>query len=279
MKPTHPTHLTKSQHITKMNTLPLELINIIITYILKITDKRQFTQTCITYNNITKPLIQNQETTFKIYLSKIPNTTLKINYFEYSINYCMENFTLELCNDSYFNKIPNHYLTPTNSIIVKALTIYGQIELLTRAMENGCNLFTEVRPLYYYNYNTYNSSCAHAVISGNIDVLEFVRSHGCQWNYEISDLAMRHGYLHIFKFLETNGCHYSKNASLHAAEMGHIDVIQWMIENNYAIHSSTYATAVDYEHPNIIELLAKYNFVWDDNDVCTCAQLIDHCQC
>jgi hypothetical protein len=53
--------------------LPLELITIIVTYMSKITDKRQFTQTCKSYNTITKPIIQNQE------------STLIIKYFEYPI--------------------------------------------------------------------------------------------------------------------------------------------------------------------------------------------------
>ncbi len=185
MKPIHHTQHTKPQYKTTMNTLPLELINIIVTYIPKITDKRQFTQTCKTYNNITKPIIKNQETILKVDHSKIrrQDVILKINRFEYPQICCMEKFTIELCNDSYFNKIPNYYLTPKNNIIVKALTIYGQIELLKRAINNGCELFKDLRDEGDYEYNNLdNNSCAHAVFSGEINVLKFVRSHGCQWN-------------------------------------------------------------------------------------------------
>src|SRR4051812_48235518 len=112
-----------------MQSLPPELINIIANYTQKITDKRQFSKTCKLYNNITKPLIQLQE------------STIKFKHFEYPTKYCMEKFTLELCNDGYFDKIPDSYLIPYNLFIVKALTIYGQLELLKKAIENGCELF------------------------------------------------------------------------------------------------------------------------------------------
>ncbi len=256
-----------------MNTLPSELINIIITHILKITDKRQFTQTCITYNNITKSLIQNQETTFKVNLSKIrrQDVILKINHLEYSQNYCMEKFTIELCNDSYFNKIPNCYLTPKNNIIVKALTIYGQIELLTCAMKNGCNLLKNLRDEYdYFNFD--DNSCAHAVLSGEIDVLKFVRSHGGLWNCETADFAAECGHLHILKFLVTNGCNPRMSASLNAAEVGHIDILHWLIENTYTMHFDARQMAARHGNLDILKILGQSKYVWND-DVCRYAAI------
>ncbi len=71
-----------------MQTLPIEIIEQIVSYIPKITDKRQFTRICKLCNIIAYPIIQNQE-------SKI-----KIRGFIYTTEKCVEKFTLELCNDA-----------------------------------------------------------------------------------------------------------------------------------------------------------------------------------
>ncbi len=89
-----------------MQTLPPELINIIATYINKITDKRQFARTCETYNNSMKQLIQKQE------------LIIKIKYSEYPINYCKAKFMFELLNDSHINKNPNYYLTKGDNFFI-----------------------------------------------------------------------------------------------------------------------------------------------------------------
>ncbi len=236
-----------------MQTLPLELIDIIITYISKITDKRQFAQTCKTHNNLIKPLIQNQE------------SMLKIKYFEYPIDYCVEKFTLELCNDSYFNKISELYLNPQNDIIVKALTIYRQIELLELAMENGCELFKQIDD--YDNYVDYlenNNSCAHAVISGNIEMLIFVRLHGCQWDSNIFLLAARCNHLHMLKFLEKYGCEEDDIATLFCAINGNIEMMNWLIENDFEINIECCQTAAYHGHLDMLKLLKNSDCYWDD---------------
>ncbi len=74
-----------------MHTLPSELINIIGTNILKITDKRQFTQTSKAYNDLMKPIIKKQE------------LKIKIKYSKYSINYSRKKFLFEIMNDNYIN--------------------------------------------------------------------------------------------------------------------------------------------------------------------------------
>ncbi len=242
-----------------MDTLPPELINIIATYIQKITDKRQFTQTCITYNNITKPIIKNQE------------TTIKIKYFEYPSNYCMEKFTLELCNDSYFNKIQNHYLSHQNEIIVRALTIYGQIELLELAMDNGCKLFKEIdedmfEPIDIDNIN----SCSHAVIGGNIDMLMFVRSHGCKWDENTLELAAKVNQFNMLKLIKQNGCEINDCVSLRVAENGNVEIMNWLIDNNCIIDNLACEFAADYGHLKMLKLLKKNNCYWD-SDTCLAA--------
>ncbi len=250
-----------------MNSLPPELLNIIAIYLRKITDKRQFTQTCKLYNNITKPIIQNQE------------KTLKIKYFEYPNNYCMEKFILELCNDSYFNKIQNHYLIPQNKIIVRALTIYGQIELLKLAISNGCKLIKEIDVSLYDSIDVdNNNSCSHAVIGGNIDMLMFVRSHGCEWNEETLELAAKVNQFNMVKFLKKNGFDIDRYISIRVAENGNVEIMNWLIENNYIIDDMACESASDHGHLNMLKLLKKNNCYWD-SDVCLSAATGGHLEC
>ncbi len=250
-----------------MDTLPPELINIIATFILKITDKRQFTQTCKSHNKIVKLMIQNQE------------STLKLKHFKYQNYDFMGKFTLELCNDSYFNKIPNCYLGPKNDIIVRALTIYGQIELLTQAINNGCELFKEIDDHFYYSDDRYNdNSCSHAIISGNIDMLIFVRSHECKWNKETFELAAKCNHLHMLKSLKNLGCEISEYASIRAAENGNIEMMEWIIENNCGIHGKSSQAASCFGHLDMLKLLRKNNCYWD-NYTCSVAARNGHLEC
>jgi hypothetical protein len=254
-----------------MNNLPLELITIIINYISKITDKRQFTQTCKTYNNLTTPLIKSQE------------LTIKIKHFKYPGNdNCVEKFTLELCNDSYFDKIPKYYLYPYNLYLVKALVIYNQLELLEIAISNGCYLYKYIDDVKYKYDDRNSNSCAHAVISGNIEMLIFVRLHGCEWDGKIFELAAQYNHLHILKFLVKYGCEISDSTTIctseYAAENGNIDMINWLIENHYTTSFDMCEIAAGYGHLDMLKFLTKNNF-YSDYHACVAAASNGQLEC
>ncbi len=232
-----------------MQTLPIEIIEQIVSYIPNITDKRQLTQTCKLCNAITYQIIQNQE-------SKI-----KIKGFIYPTEKCVEKFTLELCNDAYFNMIPISYLTPKNNVIVKALTVYNQMELLKIALSNNCKLLVENRKKdEKYNDN----SCLHAIISGNIEMLKFVRLHGCKWNGEIFDLAAKHNNFDIIKFLKEYGCEMGHWAGKFAAINGNIIMLEWLIANGHELDAKLCSYAAVNGHLKLIKILRnKYECPWN----------------
>ncbi len=228
-----------------MQTLPIEIIGHIVLYISKITDKRQFTQTCKICNTITYPIIKNQK-------SKI-----RIKQFKKPIRSDIERFTLELCYDSYFNMIPNSYLNPKNNIIVKALTIYGQVELLKQAMDNGCKLFTEIT-------EKNNNSCIHAIISGNINMLKFVRLHGCQCDAETLNIAAHHNEFDMVKFLYEEGCVISNCAGEYASCNGNIIILKWLIENGMGLNVTFCRYAARFGHLELLKILRNdHNCSWD----------------
>ncbi len=240
-----------------MQSLPNEIIEQIVSYISKITDKRQFTQTCKICNTITKPIIHNQE------------STIEIKHFKYSKEYCPEKFTLELCNDSYFDKIEKYLPVKNNGVIVKALTIYGQIELLKKAIKYyGYSLFTEIKDAdfiedeeYQYDDPYHDNSCDHAIISGNIKMLKFVRLYGCKWNYRTFYFAVRCDNIEIVKFLDEHGCEIDLYITCYgAAHNGNIIMLEWLIEKGCTFDDETTYDAACKGHFEIVKLLKeKYN--------------------
>ncbi len=244
-----------------MQTLPNELIEHIVIYIPKITDKRQFTQTCQKCNIIISSIIKKQE------------LTIKIEHFEYTKDYCMEKFTLELCNDSYFDRITDYFLSPENNVIIKALTIYGQIELLKRAIkDNYCELFTELRDKDDYD-SLNDDSCSHAIISGNIDMLKFVRLHGCKWDHETFEFAVECNDIDIVKFLEEYNCEMGDYSTSWATFNGNIIMLEWLIDNGCEFDEETCSSAVTNGHFEILKILReKHNCYWNFMTTLTAAE-------
>ncbi len=94
-----------------MDTIPDEIIILIFDAIQKITDKRQFLRTCIKYNTLNNKSIHKYEQNYRVKYYKINR-------------YCVEKFTIELCQDSYFDMIPLSYIIPSNYIIMIAIAAF-----------------------------------------------------------------------------------------------------------------------------------------------------------
>ncbi len=197
------------QHIIMMNTLPLEIISIIFEYILKITDKRQFTQTCKQYNNITKGIIEN---------IRIPN---KIgNYILNCYGYGVEKFTYELFHDSYINLMPMKYINSKNRVIIDVLTMNGNMNLLQLAVDKGCNCYL----------SEYHSEMA--IKFGHLDVLKFFIKHGSIWITQFSITAATHGQLDIIIWARKNNFPLYPNHMYNVAvNHGHLDILKWLANN------------------------------------------------
>ncbi len=134
-----------------MDFIPNEIILIIFDNILLITDKRQFLKTCSRYNKITRKSFLHFEQNF--YTQPFYQIT----------DYCAEKFTLELCNDNYFDMIPNKYINQFNSVIVSALAMHNCISLLDIAKANGCSF------RFIFAYATYG---------GNSEVAKWAHENG-----------------------------------------------------------------------------------------------------
>jgi len=142
-----------------MHDFPDETILIIFEHINKITDKRQFLQTCKHINVITKDMIEKAENNIEIKgLAKIYHN-------------CVQKFTMELCHDSYFDKIPLSYFNRHNTVIMHLLVQYGQLELLKFARNNGCEWFLNI--------------CSYAKLFNQFEIMAYLKENGCASGYQI----------------------------------------------------------------------------------------------
>ncbi len=241
-----------------MEHFPSDLIQIIFYGIKLITDKRQFMRLCKSINKMTKQLMIEYEKNFTI------------DNFKKIDKYCVEKFTLELCNDGYYNKIPMSYSTPTNKIIVSALAAFGNVELLKIALNSGCvlvmsNEYTQDMHLHKYDVSNITDTCALAAQNGHIDVIEFCINNGCKLNWISYLMAAKNGQLETLKWLKKKNIGpLNTYVSSIAAYNGHYDVMKWLILNECAINNLTGGSAAENGHLNILKLLIDNGCVMNE---------------
>ncbi len=238
--------------------LPDELILLIFDNILLITDKRQFLKTCTKYNKITKVSMKNFENNYKIKSFK------KIN------SYCVEKFTLELCHDLYFHRIPKSYIMKTNKIIIKALTAFLKIDnnnksfnenikILHLAKNIGCDLI---------------DLCYYAAFFGNLEMLIWAKENGYKLDGFVCINAAKNGQLNILKWAKENKCTWNYDTCIYAAKKGQLEVLKWAYENDYNIlelHICKFAAGGG--HLEVLKWARSIGCEWDKN---TCSFASDN---
>ncbi len=253
-----------------METLPLEILITIFDFIPWITDKRRVAQTCKKYNSIIKEFIKIIESHDQITYNSYPNNfrmgnelcrdPFFQNNVDYTNEYCVEKFTLELCHDNYLDLMPMEYLIPENKIITTILILFGKIELLKIALINGCKL-NKLIDRKTFNYN----SCDFAVIGGHIDILQLVRLRGCEWDGKTCKYAAYYGHLNVIRFLIDNGCEIDMGTCVNAAKMGHLHILEWWKGKNIPFYPEVCAAAASHGHLDIIKWLFENGCECDEN--------------
>ncbi len=211
-----------------METLPNELIIEIFNHIQKITDKRQFLKTCIHYNNLTKQSFINYELNYEL------------PYFDKINGYCVEKFTLELCHDSYFNLIPNHYITPTNENLMSCLSYYNCVELLELAQSKGCNL---------------DGSMEVAATAGHINVIKWFMERN-QNEMFLLIFAVTGGHIHVIKWLHEIG-HDLTNLCYFAIEENQFELLKYGYEIGCELDIELYGVALCNDNQEIVNWLIE----------------------
>jgi len=262
--------------------LPNDLILVIFGYINKITDKRQFLRTCKRINFITKDMITRDEYTYYDNHIMIKhygcNEHITKEYYD-----DLTKFTLELCVDSYFDKIPISYFNKNNRRIIYFLIKYGQLELFKFARKNGCDWvysegwswhynscekaahFGQLEILKYLHIFERTSNCfidymtvIRAAGRGDLEMLEWIKGNVNDWEHikqdrRICSEAALNGHLDTLIWARTNGCPWDERTCSDAATNGHLHVIKWARENGCRWNIFTCACAKNNGHLHVLE--------------------------
>ncbi len=236
-----------------MNTLPNELIIEIFNTILKITDKRQFLKTCILYNNITRKSMLNYEKNYIVKDFTIPKL------------YCVEKFTVELCHDGYFGKIPEYYINNSNRVLIMCLSYYNCVPLLYSAKNKGCSLDTVINygsrggniPVVKWGRNNghfYSSNdCALAALNGHFPLVKWFFANGCERDIHITRHAAIGGHKYILQWLHENGCPWDAETCYYAASGGHLECLKYARENGCKWNIWVYLIAKEKNHQELLK--------------------------
>lgn len=257
--------------------IPFDIIESII-YPLNIVEKRLFAQTCKSYNKITKKYIHIDESQFYV------------RHFDKINNYSPEKFTLELCHYKYSHLIPNKYLHPNNTIIIKALAYYGNLSLLQKAIANNVPWDEYTIRWAAQNNNmdiiewAYNNNCpiddcskawlcSWAGYHGNLDMLKWGIHNGCMINEYIGLWAGHEGKLNVIIWLHNNKHEMHPNIITWAALNGHNNIIEWAIINNiFTLTKQICSFAAKNGHLSTLMLVKQYNCPWDNTTTTNAAQ-------
>ncbi len=219
-----------------METLPNEIILEIFYHISKITDKRQFLKTCILYNNLTKKSMDNFEFNY-----------INLPHFELEYPNTVENFTLELCHDSYFNLIPEHYMTKSNLNLISCLSYYNCLPLLKIAKEKGCGLDDVIM------YGSYG---------GHINIIKWFLEMEEDYNMLLY-YTVEGGHMHLLKWLYENSDKYYYDFNLlcdHAIYYEQVEMLKFAVEIYRSPGYLTAKTVSNIKNDEIKEIIYEQGY-------------------
>jgi len=70
-----------------------------------------------------------------------------------------------------------------------------------------------------------------AAIHGHLNILQWLRENGCDWNENTCATAAKYGHLHILQWARENGCPWDITTCGQAAINGHYHILYWAFEN------------------------------------------------
>ena len=79
---------------------------------------------------------------------------------------------------------------------------------------------------------------------GHLDILQWLKSQGYEWNQWTLSEAAKHGHFEIVIYLYENGCQWNFGTLPYAAAGGHFEIILYLHEKGCPLDSWTFANAV-----------------------------------
>ena len=70
-----------------------------------------------------------------------------------------------------------------------------------------------------------------AAVSGNLELVQWLRREGCDWNVDACMWAAGRGHLGVLQWLRANGCPWNWHTCSYAIDEGHVEVLRWARAN------------------------------------------------
>jgi len=111
-------------------------------------------------------------------------------------------------------------------------------------------------------------TCAFAAEGGHLEVMQWARAHGCEWDEWTCAYAAGGGHLAALRWAQEHGCEWDERTCAYAAEGGHLEVLQWAREQDcpWGVLTCAYAAAAG--HLAVLQWAREHGCDWDEQ---TCA--------
>lgn len=109
-------------------------------------------------------------------------------------------------------------------------------------------------------------------VSGDIIVMEYLKSRNYSWGITVTYSASKHGKKEALKWLIKEGCPVDKSASLVATKMNHNDIIEFLLESGVEMHPHIIREASKRGNIDIIEMGISAGLKTDDFSTKICAR-------
>jgi hypothetical protein len=127
-----------------------------------------------------------------------------------------------------------------------------------------------VLPLWLKKWNAI--TCRVIAGHGRLEILKWVREHGCEWNYGTCHAAAKQGHMEVLRFARANGCSWNADTCHAAAARGHLHILQWARANGCPWNAGTCMVAARGGHLEVLQFARKHGCEWDGS-VCRVAAL------
>ena len=95
--------------------------------------------------------------------------------------------------------------------------------------------------------------CQDAAEGGHLEVLQWARASGCNWDWQTCASAAKNGHLEVMKWARANGCDWDTKTCASAAEGGHLEVLKWARANGCDWDDRVLNLARQNKHSHVLE--------------------------
>jgi hypothetical protein len=128
---------------------------------------------------------------------------------------------------TYLSAVKQGYLDIV--IALEQLGLYGESDAMIEASSNG-HLDILIHLSNMNNEFSNPNICANAVISGNIDILKWLRLNTYVWDETTAHMAAKYGRIDILKWVISKGCPYHRNIVINNLAMsGTLKMVKWAV--------------------------------------------------